>query len=283
MEDQNQTTHTYTHNGLGALLSDNVTVPAGNPANIDLAVASIDYAYKVCGRLLSVSSEDSSGDVLNQVYYQYASNGLVDAEYQEHGGAVNTADSLYVGYGYDESTTTVSGVTMSNTDYRPTTLQYPTSGTNPSRVITDSYGTPGSMDDEINQLDSIIDGSGTASDATTGATLDTLGNLGDGTIVSEDFNQPGVGYNLLGTTGGQANLDQFGRVQDQVWSAIGNGDLLDGYPTAFRRGSYRGGRIAGAEDCFAVFPAAERLAGKAFTAAARLRGGKSAPGLDTKQ
>jgi hypothetical protein len=140
-----------------------------------------------------------------------------------------------VGYGYDDSTTTVDGLTTSDTGFRPTTLQYPTTGTNPSRVITDSFGSTSSMDDEINQLNSILDGSGTATDVTTSTTLDTLGQMGDGSIVSEDFNQPSIGYNLMGTTtlpgttDTQPNLDQFGRVQDMVWSAIGSGDMLDGY------------------------------------------------------
>ena len=122
MEDQNQTTHTYTYDGVGHLLSDSVTVPAGDPANIDTTVASLDYAYKVCGRLQSVSSENAAGTVLNQVEYGYDSNGNLAEEYEENNGAVNTNTSLYVGYGYDDATTA----------YRPTTLQYPTSGSNSS-------------------------------------------------------------------------------------------------------------------------------------------------------
>ena len=46
--------------------------------------------------------------MLNQVEYQYDSNGNLDKEYQEHDGAVNTSTSIYVGYGYDDSTTTVT-------------------------------------------------------------------------------------------------------------------------------------------------------------------------------
>ena len=71
-------------------------------------MASIDYAYKVCGRLLSVSSENSSGTVLNEDYYQYDSNGNLEAEYQEHErrGEPRIRERPYVGYGYDDSTTT---------------------------------------------------------------------------------------------------------------------------------------------------------------------------------
>ena len=82
MTDQNGTTHEYAYDGEGHLLSDTATVAWGNPHNIDTAVASIDYAYKVCGRLASVSSEDASGNVLNEILYQYDSNGNLVDEYQ---------------------------------------------------------------------------------------------------------------------------------------------------------------------------------------------------------
>ncbi len=55
----------------------------------------------------------SEASVVNQVLYQYDTNGNLDAEYQEHGGAVQTSTSIYVAYGYDDSTTTTpSGLTI---------------------------------------------------------------------------------------------------------------------------------------------------------------------------
>jgi hypothetical protein len=53
-----------------------VTVPEGNPANINLDVTSIDYAYKVCGRLLSVTSENAEDEAVNEVYYHFPCNRL---------------------------------------------------------------------------------------------------------------------------------------------------------------------------------------------------------------
>jgi RHS repeat-associated protein len=217
MEDQNQTTHTYTYDGVGHLLSDSVTVPAGDPANIDTTVASLDYAYKVCGRLQSVSSENAAGTVLNQVEYGYDSNGNLAEEYEENNGAVNTNSSLYVGYGYGDATTA----------YRPTTLQYPTSGSNSSRTLTYNYGDSEDTIGVTNRIGSISDS------AEGGVTLDTCFYLGAGTICQEEYNQPTVSYNLLGTTttaaGTQSNMDQFGRVADMVWTNYGNGTMLDGY------------------------------------------------------
>ena len=105
--DANFTTHTLTYNGLGAELTDTVTVPDGNPANIDLTVTEIAMAYKACGRLQYVASLNSSGDVVNQLYFVYDTNGNLDDEYEEYNNqAVDTATSEYVAYGYDDSTGT---------------------------------------------------------------------------------------------------------------------------------------------------------------------------------
>ena len=46
------------------------------------------------------------------------------------------------------------------------------------------------MDDQINQLDAVVDGSGTADNPTVGDTLDEIGTLGDGSIVSEQYVAP---------------------------------------------------------------------------------------------
>ena len=82
MEDQNQTTHDYAYDGVGRLLSDTV-VSFGAIVNPNAQyINSIQYAYKVCGKLLSVSSyhdfsasEPSEGSIANQVSYQYDTNG----------------------------------------------------------------------------------------------------------------------------------------------------------------------------------------------------------------
>ena len=235
MEDQNQTIHDYARDGVGRLLSDTIVHFGAGVYDGAGAVASIDYAYKVCGKLLTVSSEDASHNVLNQVQYQYDTNGNPVDEYQEHNGTVSTSSSLYVGYGYDDSTSVVNGVTVATTGYRPTTLQYPTTGTNASRVLTDSYGSAQRHEqrDQSTRFDHRRHGHHRQRDGL-GATLDTLGYLGDGAIVSETYsgpgNEPNVGYNLLGTTSGQPDLDRFGRIVDQIWSDYGaGGKLLDGY------------------------------------------------------
>ena len=70
---------------------------------IDITVLRIDRAYNSLGLLESVTSfADLAGKTtLNQVTRQYNGLGMLTQEFQEHNGAVNTATSLSVSYGYD--------------------------------------------------------------------------------------------------------------------------------------------------------------------------------------
>ena len=84
------------------------TPSSASARNVYQYINSIQYAYKVCGKLLSVSSyhdfsaiEPAEGSIANQVSYQYDTNGNLVDEYQEHNGAVQSSQSLYVAYGYD--------------------------------------------------------------------------------------------------------------------------------------------------------------------------------------
>ena len=66
-----------------------------------------------------------------------------------------------------------------------------------------------------------------------GGVIDTLSYLGTGTISAEDYNPINTGYNLMATTGGTANLDQFGRVQNLIWENYGTAQASDGYQYAY--------------------------------------------------
>jgi RHS repeat-associated protein len=222
MTDQARTTHQYTYDGVGRLLSDSVT---SFGTGVDTSVASIDYTYKVCGKLLTVSSENSSGTVLNQVEYGYDSDGILTTEYQEHAGAVDTATSLYVAYGHAAD---------KSLGYRPTSLQYPTSGSAPSRVLTYDYGDSIDPYGNLGRVGSIVDGSGTTSgttaDITLGITLATYSYLGLDTLAGEDYTEPQIDLDYTGTTpGSYPGLDQYGEIVDQVWKDYGTSQTLDEY------------------------------------------------------
>ncbi len=240
MTDQNGTTHDYTYDGVGRLLTDTIASFGASLDSDAQYVNSIQYAYKVCGRLLSVTSYNdyspnhpTEASVVNQVLYQYDTNGNLDAEYQAHGGPVNTATSLYVGYGCDDSTAVVNGVTTADTGWRPTTLEYPTTaGTATTRLLTYSYGDSGSSDDAINRLQSIGDGTETAGVPTTPDELASYAYLGVATIAKEDYTQLQIGLDYSGLDDSYSALDQFNRVVDQIWAGYGSNSsagTLDGY------------------------------------------------------
>ena len=200
------------------------TASAISASGVDATVASIDYAYKVCGRLLSVSSENSSGTVLNEDYYQYDSNGNLDAEYEDAQRRDRPRESLGrpvrglwlrpFGHGRGRPDGQHDRLPA---DDGPVSGRSRRRGTDAHLFLRDDPAAP-----TTRSISSIR--SSTTRRATT---LDSIGYLGDGTIVSENYVQPGVGYNLLGTTGGQPNLDEYGRVQDQVWTNASG--MIDGY------------------------------------------------------
>ena len=75
-------------------------------AGVDGAVRRIETAYDTAGRAFQFTSFDAKagGNVVNQVRQDYNGLGQLIAEYQEHGGAVNTSTSKKVQYTYSEMT-----------------------------------------------------------------------------------------------------------------------------------------------------------------------------------
>ncbi len=212
MEDQNQTVHDYTYDNLGRQISDSVTLPSGNPADIDTSVMRIEDGYNVRGQLETVTSYDAAtgGNVVNQVEYAYNDAGLVSREYQEHQGAVDQ-NTLYTEYDY-------AGASQG---YRPTAVEYPN-----GRVIHYTYGSTGSADDNLNRVAAICDDDGYGNP---GQVLAAYSYLGLGTIVTEDYQQPELKLDYTGGGDSYTGLDRFNRVVDQLWRDYGSSTNADEY------------------------------------------------------
>ncbi len=212
MEDQNQTVHDYTYDNLGRQISDSVTLPSGNPADIDTSVMRIEDGYNVRGQLETVTSYDAAtgGNVVNQVEYAYNDAGLVSREYQEHQGAVDQ-NTLYTEYDY-------AGASQG---YRPTAVEYPN-----GRVIHYTYGATGSADDNLNRVAAICDDDGYGNP---GQVLAAYRYLGLGTIVTEDYQQPELKLDYTGGGDTYTGLDRFNRVVDQLWTNYGTSQTADEY------------------------------------------------------
>jgi len=148
--DQNGTVHTYEYDNLGRILHDRITTLA---SGVDGAVRRISTAYDVVGNMKSVTSYDNatvgSGNVVNQVVYEYDANGLLAKDYSNPSGAVATSTTPYIGYTYD---VTKSGGNFTKR-LRLSTMKYPS-----GKTLTYAYGTSGSNDDLLSRLTEIKDG-----------------------------------------------------------------------------------------------------------------------------
>ncbi len=200
------TTHTYSRDVMGRLTADAVTTLG---SGLNGAVRRIETAYDIQGNAYLFTSYDAAtgGSVLNQVQEKFNGFGQLINEYQAHGGTVDTATTLNVGYSYTEGGTQSSPVNNS----RLTGMVYPN-----GRALTYDYGSPPGTNDKISRLESIKDGS---------TTLESYQYLGVSQAVVRAHPQPNVDLTYVtqtsGTTGDAGDqytgLDRFGRIVDQVW------------------------------------------------------------------
>jgi RHS repeat-associated protein len=214
--DRNGTTHTYTYDVLGRVVADAVTTLG---SGVDGAVRRIETAYDGQGNPYLVTSYDaaSGGSVVNQVERVYNGLGQLTAEYQEHGGAVNTSTTPVVQYAYSEM---AGGANHS----RPTSVTYPDG-------YTVAYNYASGVDDSTSRLSSLSDTTGT---------LEAYSYLGLGTVVIRSHPQA-TDLTYVGSTGAggdqYSGLDAFGRVVDQLWT--GGSGVTDRFQYGYDEDSNR--------------------------------------------
>ena len=76
--DQNGTVHEYEYDNLGRLLHDRATTLA---ADISTTIRRISTVYDAVGNVGSITSYDSSDNVVNEMKYEYDTNGLLGGIY----------------------------------------------------------------------------------------------------------------------------------------------------------------------------------------------------------
>ena len=206
-KDQNGSIHEYEYDPRGRMTHDRVTTVG---SGVDDAVRRITTNYDLRGQVETLTSYDNatvgSGNVVNQVVFEYDEHGLLVKEYQAHNG-VKDVNTPYVGYDYD--TTASSGVLTKG--LRLTSLRYPN-----GRLVHYTYGSSGSTADALGRIAAINDDdSGSPGDA-----LAEYGYLGSGSIVQVDYPEPDIRYDLAHGAGDDpydGPLDRFGRVTDLLW------------------------------------------------------------------
>lgn len=207
--DQAGTVHQVDYDKLARQIHDRITTLG---SGVDGAVRRISSTYEVRGMREKLTSYDnatvSSGSIVNETQFAYNEFAQLIADYQSHGGSVNTSTSPKVQYGYaNGSANTV----------RLTSLTYPN-----GRVVTSSYGTTDGMDDASNRVASLVD------DDTTH--LADYSYLGSATFVEQDDTEPEVKWTLVDLSGSNdpdtgdiySGLDRFGRVKDNRWYDYGS-------------------------------------------------------------
>jgi RHS repeat-associated protein len=132
---------------------------------------------------------------VNQVLYEYNTQGQLSNEYSSTTGAVDTSSTPYIGYTYD---TTKSG-TLYTKSLRPTSVIYPG-----GRTINYEYGIADSNDDILNRFTAVKDGA---------TTLVQYVDNGVSTPVKVTYPQPNL---VLDYTISSA-LNRFNQVTDHAW------------------------------------------------------------------
>jgi YD repeat-containing protein len=226
-KDQNETVHAFDYDKLGRRIHDRVaTVGSG----VDGAVRRTSSTYDVRGSVASVTTYDDpaagSGNVLNELVFEYNDLGMPVREYQEHQGAKH-GNTLYVQYDYD----TAASDGIFTHGLRPTSLRYP----NGRRIDLD-YGPGGGMADALGRVAAIRDDDA----GTPGDTLAEYAYLGIGRIVQEGYPEPEVRLDYdSGTPGEYVGFDRFGRVLDHRWYDYGASADRDRYTYGYDRASNR--------------------------------------------
>jgi hypothetical protein len=187
---------------------------------VDGSVRRIEYGYDGRGSLALVTSYDAASgrNVVNQVLRQFDGLGQLAAEYQSHAGAVDTATTPAVRYGY-------SAMAGGADHSRLTSVTYPD-----GYVLNYNYSS--GLNDGISRLSSLSDSTGT---------LESYDYLGVGTVVRRAHPQPNVDLSYVkragegdGDAGDQyAGLDRFGRVVDQRWLDPTTGTATDRFQYAY--------------------------------------------------
>ena len=194
--DQIGTARSFTYDKLGRFLADTVTAFG---TGVDDAVGKLESGYNQRGLRTRATSYDTAGTTkLNEVLWEYNDFNQPVAEYQEHGGGVNTASSLKVGYSY------ASG--SANT-IRPLSVKYPHVGAASAATIDFHYGT--AMADALGRLDEIRE---------SGTTLSSWRYAGLAMVVAQKYD---AAANTELTYGSAADAysgyDRFGRIIATLW------------------------------------------------------------------
>ncbi len=203
-KDQNETVHVYEYDDLGRRTHDRVTSVG---SGIDNAVLRISRTYEVRGLIQNVTSYDNatvgSGNVVNDIEYEYNGFGQAEKAYQSHSGAVNIGSSPKVQYSFANG---------SSNHIRPAKMTYPN-----GRILRYEYD---SGDNELSRPSYLADDNS----GSVGTHLAEYSYLGMSNVIEVDYTEPDLRMDLAHGSGSDpydGPMDRFDRVTDMLWRDYG--------------------------------------------------------------
>ncbi len=231
--DQRGTTHAYSYDTAGRLVTDAVTACGGDT---DTTIQGIKFTYDGLGRRTGVTSYTNSactGTPANDVAWAYDGSdsgdlgwGGVKRSRQQHDDATGE-NSPHVDYLYADG---ASGPAAKYVHLAQVT--YP--GPSTSRAVSYNVSTTG-IGAAVGQLNNI------ATDGSGGGQFAQYTYLGAGTIVQVDHPSVPGGFALTykGAAGRYPGFDRVGRVVWQKWTGNGPEGCIDRYFYGYDKGSNR--------------------------------------------
>lgn len=219
MIDQNESTHTYTRDAAGRVVSDEAAADSGNPHGLDEVVDEVTTEFDDHGRVVAVRSLNGS-TVVNAVGFTYTPMHQIASVIQVPAGDITSGDPAVV---YTYSTTAASSGASNYT--RVSSVRYPAQSSGSTLDI--EYGTAGSIADRISRVSGMdVPGWTSTSDDLVDYTY-----LGAGMPVKVDYPSATAGLSLDytrdfdGTDGTSTDtyygFDAYGRVVWHGWVSDG--------------------------------------------------------------
>jgi RHS repeat-associated protein len=189
--DQNGTVRTLGYDTQRRLMSDQITTFG---TGVDSSVVKFGRSYSALGLLEKISAYGSGNSILNETKFEYDSNNRLIRKYDAHNGNVNVANTPFLAYTYDD---TASNGLIQNAG-RLASVDYPG-----GKHVVYSYGSQDSIEDVLNQINSISVGN---------TSVSQYNYSSNNKLMQVSLPEPGT--SLTYQNGG---LDRYGRIVNHAW------------------------------------------------------------------
>jgi YD repeat-containing protein len=201
-----------------------MTPASGTPAD---RAGIVEYQYNEEGRLKQVTAKaeaSSTAPIIAQTFFDYDSRGNLEADFQAHGAAVQTASTPKTAYLWDYTATGAPGSwVLGHT--RLGRITYPAQSGLPERILDLEYGSaPGVLNEQLSRLTTIK--TKLINETAASQPIADFGYTGGSRRISLAWGNGKVLQDWTLNQTGLMGLDTFGRPRDLRVTNAGAGDVL---------------------------------------------------------